>query len=49
MFEQTINQLEQIAKIIKLPNSVMEKMARPDRYVQVNFPVVMDNNDICSN
>ncbi|MAG44902.1 glutamate dehydrogenase [bacterium] len=46
MFEQTINQLEQIAKIIKLPNSVMEKMARPDRYVQVNFPVVMDNNDI---
>jgi len=43
-FENTILELEKIGKIIKLDKSVLEKIKKPDRYIEVNFPVQIKNN-----
>ncbi len=45
-FENAIAQLEKAQKIAGLSTDFVEQMKNPDRYIEVNIPVKMDNGEI---
>jgi glutamate dehydrogenase (NAD(P)+) len=45
-FKNALTQLENVAKLIKLEDWILEKLSRPERFIEVSFPVKMDNGKI---
>ncbi len=44
-FETAKHQLDEAAKAAKLDPDMVERLKNPDRYVEVNIPVIMDNGE----
>jgi len=42
-YKNAVQQLQDIAKIISLENWILELLSKVERFVEVSFPVVMDN------
>lgn len=45
-FQNAITQLNKASKILKLEDWIVEKLSNPDRFLEVSFPVRMDDNTI---
>jgi len=45
-FKNALTQLQNVAKLIHLEDWILEKLSKPERFVEVSFPVRMDNGSI---
>jgi len=46
IFEGALQQLKMVARLVKLPNGLLEILNKPERVLQLNFPLQKDNGSI---
>jgi glutamate dehydrogenase/leucine dehydrogenase len=45
-YTNALNQLKKVAKILKLDKSTLDRLSVPERFIEVNFPVKMDDGSV---
>ncbi|MBN2016292.1 Glu/Leu/Phe/Val dehydrogenase [Candidatus Dojkabacteria bacterium] len=45
-YENAVKQLENVAKILKLDSEVVQRLSVPERFIEVNLPVRMDDGSV---